>query len=166
MAMSERAKIEEKLRKKEQEVATLDDKLRAARIYVSALRDILKMLGDEADGQDDSETILRPGSAVAQAREVILKRKAPVHINDLLGALGKSVTRESKASLTSSLAAYVRKGEIFSRPAPSTFGLIELGHQSTEEEDLEPPADFGRGPPAPPTEEENENDPFYVKSTP
>lgn len=141
--MSERSKIEDKLRKKEQEVASLDDKLRAARIYVQALKDILKLLGDE----DDAESVLRPGSAVAQARDIILRRKAPVHINDLLIAMGKEVTRESKASLTSSLAAYVRKGEIFSRPAPSTFGLTELGHTSTaadEDEEEEPPPDFGR----------------------
>ena len=144
--MSERSKIEDRLRKKEQEVASLDDKLRAARVYVQALRDILKLLGeDDVQGQD-AESILRPGSAVAQAREVILRRKSPVHINDLLSALGKEVTRESKASLTSSLAAYVRKGEIFSRPAPSTFGLLELGHTSTAEDvdEEEPPPDFGR----------------------
>jgi hypothetical protein len=28
------------------------------------------------------------------------------------------------------LAAYVRRGEIFTRPSPNTFGLLELGHDN------------------------------------
>lgn len=148
--MTERKKIEDRLRKKEQEIASYEDKIKAARVYVQALRDILKMLADD-DGEADAETVLRHGSAVAEARQVILRQGAPVHINDILAALGKEATREAKASLTSSIAAYVRRGEIFTRTAPNTFGLAELGHETTEEEGAEPPVDFGRPtPPRPP----------------
>jgi hypothetical protein len=73
-----------------------------------------------------------------------------VHLDDLLLELGKKVTRSSQASLAGSLAAYVRREEIFTRPAPNTFGLIELGHDSEGdgevEDDFEPPAGFGRQP--------------------
>jgi hypothetical protein len=143
--MTERKKIEDRLRKKEQEIGTFEDKIKATKVYIQALRDILKMLDNEDDGSSP-ESVLRSGSAVDQARQVILERGTPVHINELLEALGKEVTRESKASLTSSLAAYVRRSEIFTRPAPSTFGLAELGHE-TMEESQEPPDDFGRDPP-------------------
>jgi hypothetical protein len=146
--MSERKKIEDRLRKKEQEVGALEEKLKAARVYVQALRDILKMLGADSDDTADAETVLRQGSAVAEARQVILNKRSPVHINDILEALGREATREAKASLTSSLAAYVRRGEIFTRPAPNTFGLAELGHETTDDEGPEPPADFGK--PTPP----------------
>jgi hypothetical protein len=74
---------------------------------------------------------------------VILSRGRPVHIDDLLQALGRDNTREAKASLGSSLAAYVRREEIFTRPAPNTFGLIELGHQNRPKS-TEPPEGFGR----------------------
>lgn len=140
--MSERKKIEERLRKKEQEVQVLEDKLRTAHVYVGALRDVLKLIDDEPE--QNSEIILRSGSAVAQARDVILQIGEPIHINDIMKALGKEATREQRASLTSSLAAYVRRNEIFSRPAPNTFGLLELGHKTAEESDSEPPAGFGR----------------------
>lgn len=140
--MTERKKIEERLRKKEQEVASLEEKTRAARVYVQALRDILNMLSTD-DGE--VEPILRPGSSVAEARQAILKHGKPMHINDLLGALGKDATRDAKSSLTSSIAAYVRRQEIFTRTAPNTFGLIELGHVSTDEDSpAEPPSDFGK----------------------
>jgi hypothetical protein len=140
--MSERKKIEDRLRKKEQEILGLDDKIKTAKVYVQALKDILKML-DGGHDEAERESTLRAGSAVDLARQVILDRGMPVHMDELLGALGKEATREAKASLTSSLAAYVRRNEIFTRPAPNTFGLFELGHQTISDELPQPPENFG-----------------------
>ena len=145
--MSERDKVAEKLRKKELEVHSLEDKLRAAKVYVQALQDVLKMLSDGGERLDalSTDVALRPGSAVDQAREIILQRGTPVHVSDLLAALGREPSRDSRASLTSSLAAYVRRGEIFTRPAPNTFGLVELGHNgSRNDANVEPPPGFGK----------------------
>jgi hypothetical protein len=157
--MDERQKIEERLRKKEQEIQSLEEKLRAAKSYAHALHDVLKLLGVPIPSA--AESVLRPRSAVAQARDVILKRGEPVHVGDLLEALGKASSRESRASLTSSLAAYVRRGEIFTRPAPNTFGLIELGH-ATLTDAGGPPSGFGRlvPPPAPPAPKDDDDIPF------
>jgi hypothetical protein len=141
--MTEKTIITERLLKKEAEIQVLEEKLKAARVYVQALRDILYALNNEALPQA-SETVLRPGSSVALAREAILKAGKPVHINDLVIGLGKGFTRESKASLTSSLSAYVRKNEIFTRPSPNTFGLLELGHDGGNASIRgEPPPSFG-----------------------
>ncbi len=144
--MSERKKIEARLRKKEQEIHSLEEKTKAAKVYVQALRDILKIIDQEDPEQEGPEATLRSGSSVAEARQVILRQGMPVHINELLEALGKDVTRESRASLTSSLSAYVRREEIFTRPAPNTFGLVELGHETIDDEAPEPPIEFGRDP--------------------
>jgi hypothetical protein len=143
--MSERSIVESQLHKKEAEVLQLEEKLKAARVYVKALQDVLREFSrDTSSVEAGSEVALRHGSSVAQARDVILARGTPIHIDDLLEALGKEITRETKASLTGSLAAYVRKEEIFTRPAPSTFGLIELKHFDIEEEPREPPPGFGQ----------------------
>lgn len=147
--MNEREKIQERLRKKEQELQGLEEKIRTGRIYVQALRDVLKLVATDDEVSDQPESVLRAGSAVAQAREVISDRREPVHINQLLKALGKEVTRESRASLTSSLAAYVRRGEIFTRPAPNTFGLVDLGHEAVAVD--KPPSGFGKTAPAVPS---------------
>jgi hypothetical protein len=144
--MSERAIIEERVRRKEAEVQSLEKKLEAAKVYLQALSDILRAI-DRAADDEPHETALRRGSAVAKAREIILKAGAPVHIDDLLTRLGREVTRETKASLTGSLAAYVRREEIFTRPAPNTFGLIELEHFKSEDEEPESlPEGFGEAP--------------------
>ena len=142
--MSERAIIEAQLEKKIAEIQALEEKLKAAKVYVRALEDVIKAI---ERGGDDSvrvgDVTLRKGSLVAKARDVIVGRGSPIHIDDLLEALGREVTRETKASLTGSLAAYVRKEEIFTRPAPSTFGLIELNHFEIEELEKAPPQSFG-----------------------
>ena len=152
--MSDRDIIVERIRKKEAEIQGFEERLKVARIYVQALQDILNVLARDSD-TPQSDSALRPGSSVTLARDVILKAGQPVHINELLDALGKGITREGRASLTSSLAAYVRRGDIFTRPAPNTFGLIELGH--TQQQILppdEPPPSFGK--PAEPLRRDDE----------
>ena len=146
--MDERKAIHEKLKKKEQEIQLLEEKLKSARIYVQALQDVLKLVHPDSP-PDSGESAMKSGSAVAKAREVILQRGKPIHINDLIEAMGKKVTRESRASLTSSIAAYVRRGDIFTRPAPNTFGLTELGHNAPAEQTApQPPQGFGKIEPA------------------
>ena len=152
--MNQRRKIEEKLRKKEQEIQFLEEQIKQARAYIQALQDVLKIMPRSAELMT-----LRQGSAVAQARDIILQAGKPVHINAILEALGKNVTREARSSITSSLAAYVRKGEVFTRTGPNTYGLAELGHEETangDEAQSEPPSGFGelRRPRSPPEEDE------------
>jgi hypothetical protein len=140
--VSERKMILDKLRKKEAEIQTLEEKLKSAKIYVQALQDLIKALEKDVTGVSP-ETNLRAGSTVTLAREVILTAGTPLHINELMETLGKGASREARASLTSSLASYVRRGEVFTRPAPNTFGLIELGHIDLEDQPDEPPPNFG-----------------------
>ena len=145
--MNERARIEQLLRKKQAEVVTLEEKLKATKAYLTALRDVLKMTsGDDVE----AEPRLKSGSSVALARDAILARGEPVRLDDLLNSMSKDATPQNRASLAGSLAAYVRRNEIFCRPAPNTFGLIELGHQTAvaadDEGSEEPPAGFGRAP--------------------
>lgn len=143
--MSERRIIEAQLAKKTVEIQSLEEKLKVARIYVKAFEDVLKEISKGAPSQySEGDVTLRQGSVVAQARRVILSRGTPIHVDDLLVLLGKEVTRETKASLTGSLAAYVRKGDVFTRPAPSTFGLIELEHFEEKEITTGPPTGFGQ----------------------
>lgn len=147
--MTEQNKIEERIRRKQAEIAALEEKLKAAKVYIGALRDILKMIepnGEKVTGSPDAK--LRSGSSVDQARAIILERGAPVHVDDLLKSMDKEATSANRSSLVGSLAAYVRRDEIFSRTAPNTFGLVELDHTEDDPSilDSEPPIGFGRTP--------------------
>ncbi len=123
--MNERRKIEDKLKRKEQEILALEDQIKEARVYIQALQDVLKLLPRDAESEGNADTILRSGSLVAQARNIIKARGTAVHVDEILRILGKEVNRDNKAALSGSLAAYVRRGEIFTRPAPNTYGLTQ-----------------------------------------
>lgn len=135
--MSVRAKIEEKINKKEQEIQEHENKIREARTYIQALQDTIKILPRE---NNIDPMIIRPGSSIGKTQAFLRKVKKQLYINDILEGIGKKVTKKERVSLSGSLAGYVRKGEIFTRPAPNTYGLKEWGEIPINEE---PPADFG-----------------------
>jgi hypothetical protein len=131
-----------RIEKKELEIRDLEKQLAAANAYLQALQETIRILPKEPFGSSASPAqVLRPGSAVAKAREAILKAGKPLHITELLKSLGRPVDKNSRVSLSGSLSGYVKRNEIFTRPAPNTFGLIELNHSEMPED--EPPEDFG-----------------------
>ena len=134
--MRTRNKIEEKIKRKEAEVQELELKMREAKAYVQALQDTLKMLPREIRGGDIGDT-LRSGSNIHKTYELLKKAGKPLHINKILEGIGKPTLKKDKTSLAGSLGWYVRRREIFYRPSPNTFGLLEM------EESQEPPDDFG-----------------------
>ena len=72
--------------------------------------------------------------------DVLKNANKPMRLGDILKAIGKDETKESRASLAGSLSAYVRKGRIFMRSGPNEFGLAEW---SRAQEEPELPEDFG-----------------------
>jgi hypothetical protein len=113
--------------RKSQEIADLERQIDMARAYLQAIQDSIKALPREpsngANGEDPS-TDLRPGTLLARAKAAIDKNGAPMHISALLAAIGVENTKNARVSLVGSLGSYVRKGFIFTRPAPNTFGLV------------------------------------------
>jgi hypothetical protein len=137
-----RRKIDERIRKKEQEIQELELKLREAKAYIQALNDVVKLM-PRGDYESTEVADLRAGSLMAKARDAILKAGQPLHISDLLKATGKEPTRKNRASLGGSISAYVRRGEVFTRPRPNTFGLAEMEPSSAAIPTPAPPGDFG-----------------------
>lgn len=127
--------LDNKIRKKEAEIRSLEQKLQAARVYIQALMDVRREI--EGDGSE-----LKAGSMVAMARDAIKRAGKPLHVDEILTAIGRPA--ESKSSLTGSLAAYVRRGEIFTRPGPNTYGLVDLDDDVLEL--ATPPSGFGAQP--------------------
>jgi hypothetical protein len=52
--VSDRRKIEERLRKKQAEVTALEEKLKVAKVYLTALRDIVSMFDKDDSGEGDA----------------------------------------------------------------------------------------------------------------
>jgi len=138
--MGLREDLQKKIDRKQEEIQELKLQIREAEAYLQGMIDTLKMLPRESAPKAE-DAYLRPDSDLAQAREAIRKTKRPLHISELLKALGKQATVTARAGLSGNIAAYVRRGEIFTRPAPNTFGLVELDQQATPAAAL--PEDFG-----------------------
>lgn len=148
--MSSRRKIEHRIFRKEEEIQELEANIREARAYVQALQDVMKLL--PRDESVAAVTVLRAGSAAAEAREIILRAGHALHISDILMAMGRELTRKNRSALSGSISAYVRRGQFFTRPEPNTFGLVEFAVQAGDDifspvvppvEISEPPAEFG-----------------------
>jgi len=142
--MGFREDLAKKIEKKRAEIAELDVQLLAARTYLQALEDMYKLAGKGAQTAEQASPTFRPGTLLALAYEAIKSAGRPLHVNDLLPAIGRSVTRPDRSALSGTLAAYVRKGEVFTRPAPNTFGLVELADVEAREQSAVPPSGFGK----------------------
>jgi hypothetical protein len=134
--MSVKAKFEEKIRKKKEEIQEYETKIREAKSYLQALEDAIKLLPRETNNGTETSTF-RPGSNIAKTYELLKKKGAPMHINDILSGIGKTASKKEKVSMSGALGWYVRRKEIFTRPFPNTFGLFSM------EEHEEPPDEFG-----------------------
>jgi hypothetical protein len=130
--MFTRKELEKRIAKKaedvtlwQEEVIEAEKQLAAAKSYVQALQDMLKLCPES-----EEPALLREGSFMAKARDAIRAAGKPLHINDLMKTLGVEINTKAKTSLAGSLSGYARKAKIFTRPAANTFGLLEL--QATE----------------------------------
>jgi hypothetical protein len=137
--MGFREDLVRRMDRKRAEIAELEAQIRLAREYLQALEDTLKIVPRDAATVTEKAVSLRPGTSLAKARDAIQKAGRPLHVAELLSAIGKGNTRNDRAGLSGTLAAYVRRGEVFTRPAPNTFGLVGMVVRANEPElEIEP----------------------------
>jgi hypothetical protein len=144
-AMHIRDQLQRMLDRKQQEIRDLELQLEKAKTYVQALQDSMRFL-PKSNGQGD--VVLRPGSTLAKTQEILKAAGKPLHITEILKALSKPTDKKHRLSLSGSISSYVRKGLIFDRPSPNTFGLLEANKVATngseaDSEDFDLPEEFG-----------------------
>jgi hypothetical protein len=133
--------------RKYQEIAELERQLEMSRVYLQAIQDSIKALPREVavhSNGEDTAVELRPGSALARVKEAIGRNGAPMHIVAILSAIGVENTKNTRVSLVGSLGSYVRKGSVFNRPAPNTFGLVGMDSTRYETGESKLPESFGK----------------------
>lgn len=137
--MTTRQRIEDKIRKKDQEIQEHENLIRDAKVYIEALRETLKMLPKDDSDAEKPESKLRTGSRIAKVYALLKKTGHPLHVSALLEGIGEPNTKANRIALSGSLGTYLRNEEIFTRPAPNTFGLRETNGAGINE----PPDNFG-----------------------
>jgi hypothetical protein len=143
--MGVRESLQKLADKKDSEIIDLRLQLAQAEAYLQAIQDSMKVLPKESpDARSGQE--LRPGTMLAQARSILQAEGKPMHVNEILKKMGKSVDKSGRISLSGSLAAYVRKRTIFKKTGPNIFALVETPQQSLEvqgEQSEDLPDSFG-----------------------
>jgi hypothetical protein len=118
-----------KIQKKQAEIVELKTTIRMAEAALEAWQESYRLLpkeGAEA-AVETGPSSLRRGSGVSKAYNVLRRNGQVMHISALLEGIGKKSTRSNTAGLASSIRAYANRGQIFTKPAPNTYGLVEWG---------------------------------------
>jgi hypothetical protein len=118
-----------RIEKKRAEVEAIRTTLRLEERYLEAMLDAYKIMpraGEDGNGAGRPSG-LRKGSNTGKAYIALKRTGHALHVKDLVEAMGLKVSRTITQGLASSLRAYVNKNEIFTKPAPNTYGLVEFG---------------------------------------
>ncbi len=120
--MNLRREFEKLIEKKKVEIVDAQRAIASAEAYIQAMMDAIKKLPKD-DGAQSSP--VRPGSDVEKIRDAILSAGKPLHIGEIIVALGRNDDTDSKAKIAGLLGWYTSKGKVFTKTAPNTFGLVE-----------------------------------------
>lgn len=145
--MGARENLQRLADRKTQEIVDLERQIDRARAYLQAIQDSIKALPKDQQTQgspDERPAALRPGSVLARTKEAIQKHGQPMHINSIFEAVGLENTKKARVSLIGSLGNYVRKGAVFTRTAPNTFGLVGMSVASGGTAERTLPEMFGK----------------------
>jgi len=135
--MGMKDKLEDKINRKQQEILEFQSKIREAQAYIQALQDAAKLLPREEARNGGGEAALRPGGSAHKAFQALRSAGKPLHVTEILKAIGMPNSKNNRLALGGTLARYARNKEIFAKTAPNTFTV--LNSESHEE----PPEDFG-----------------------
>ncbi len=143
-----RKELEKRLKKQHidleavgKEIITLQATKTAIEAVICELESLLKTLPKE-NGKAEQEKQLRHGTDVFKARQALRTAGKALYIDDIITAMSEEPTIERRRSLAGQIAAYVRDNQIFTRPAPNTFGLKEFEDKKIEQETEDGYADF------------------------
>ncbi|SRR5712692_5770150 len=135
--MGIKEKLEDKIQRKGQEILEFNAKIREAQAYIQALQEAAKLMPREEARNGGGEAALRPGGSAHKAFHALKSAGKPLHVTEILKAIGMPNTKNNRLALGGTLARYARNKLIFDKTAPNTFTV--LNHESQEE----PPDDFG-----------------------
>ena len=130
-----RSKLEKKIEEKEREINDLHERIRLATAQIEAWQEAIKLF-PKTPTERKKASSLRKNTDIWTIYTYIRNKGAPVHISELVDVLKKEDPKKARISLAGSLGSYVRNDEIFSRPEPNTFGLIEWEKQAPEGEEV------------------------------
>jgi hypothetical protein len=132
-----RQEIQKRIKKKQAELKSYETKqmmlqgdMEKLRAVISELESILRSLPNEDIEGAKAEREPRFGTDVYRAREALRNAGGPLHISQILQAMGEEPTKAKRSSVSSQIAAYAKANAIFESYGGNTFGLKDYGPRS------------------------------------
>lgn len=105
---------------KQAELVRLEAELAAGRAYLHFLDERIEA-AEQRCGEEPECT-----DPVIVIRRLIREAGQPLYIDDILRGLDRPLNRDGREEIRQLLLSWVRREEIFTRPRPGVFGLVEL----------------------------------------
>jgi hypothetical protein len=106
---------------KQAELVRLEAELAAGRAYLRFLTERIEA-AEKRCGDGEPECT----DPVIVIRRLIREAGQPLYIDDILRGLDRPLNRDGREEIRQLLLSWVRREEIFTRPRPGVFGLVEL----------------------------------------
>jgi hypothetical protein len=122
--MNVRTEIEKKSEKKRAEISGWQAMIRASEAHIEGMQEVLKILPLD---HEEATAELRAGSDMDKVRNILRQAGKPMHVDEIRGKItDRQWTTGEANGLAGSLNTYAKKGRVFTKTAPKTFGLIEF----------------------------------------
>ncbi len=120
--MDARQEIERRIERERQKLTDLRAQIERTESFILGMQEAVKLLPRVAQmSASGSKRALRSGGSAQQALQLLRTGGKPMHISDILIAIGKENTRSARSSLASSLGRYSRQGKLFVNEGSNTF---------------------------------------------
>ena len=135
---TEKTVVEAHIAEQEAELASLKEQVMRLEVSIEAGKKILALVAGVTNAPPES--LLKAGSQVEKAYRVLAAANEPLHVGEIVRRLEIEDTPRNRNSLVGMIARYVRRGQIFMRTAPNTFGLLlQSGERGPRPEESEAP---------------------------
>src|SRR6266511_1863859 len=116
--------LESEVEHYEDRIADCRDKISSLDATVQELQSLYTLIPSEAD-ISGPQPAFRQNSEGWLVHELLRDVGKPMYVDEILEKLEREINTDTRGSLAGQLGGYVRKGQVFTRPAPNTFGLRE-----------------------------------------
>lgn len=124
-----KSQLEQKIDQKTQQINELRIEIAAAEEYIKATREALRLMAKDMGKIGNPGKSLRNGSMMDRTYKLLKKHGKQMHIKEVMDGIGEDNSAAARGRHAGAISQYVRRGEIFTRPLPNTFGLVEWGDQ-------------------------------------
>jgi hypothetical protein len=146
--MSAREDIQKRITKEKQKIADYQKQIERSNAFIQGMQEALDLLSGnpKAVKKVKESSYFRAGDT-KNAYDVLRRNNIPMHIDDILLAIGKPINRKNRASLASSLHRAAKKSGIVRSMGNNNFSACDeatsLDTQNDNEVSIDFPDNFG-----------------------